>query len=90
MGVPVLVSPIAAEGMTGFHDQTFLIANNTEQFHNEFRRLYMDCKLRDELIVGGKLALKSFSYDAAKQKILSILSRIGVQRRNQCVSLDKS
>ncbi|KAG7674265.1 putative N-acetylglucosaminyl-diphospho-decaprenol L-rhamnosyltransferase [Nannochloris sp. 'desiccata'] len=84
MGVPIIVSPIAAEGMLGFHNQDFLIANNTDQFHYEFQRLYMDCNLREQLIIGGKSVLKQFSYRAAKPRILGILSGIGVQRRNHC------
>ena len=70
-GVPVVATPIAVEGMYGFHEHSYLLGNTSLQFAQQVGRLFDDCILWQHLVKGGYETLKErFSFQVAKMDLI--------------------
>jgi O-antigen biosynthesis protein len=78
-GVPVVLTPVAAEGMGVRHGREVLIAADDEAFANEVVRLYTDKKLWQRLSTGGVAFVESmYSRNAARKRLRELLVSVGV------------
>ena len=69
--VPIVVTPVAAEGMHGIHKQAFLVGNSSREFTQQIGVLFSDCDVWREISYGGTRILKEhFSYELAKNSLL--------------------
>jgi glycosyltransferase involved in cell wall biosynthesis len=75
-GVPMVVSPIAAEGMNLKHEKDILIAEQPEDVAREILRLYSDQELWQTLSDAGKHNIdEHFSFAAAEAQLRAVLTQ---------------
>ncbi len=75
-GVPMVVSPVAAEGMNLKHEKDILIAEQPEEFAREILRLYSDHALWQTLSEAGKHNIdEHFSFAAAEAQLRAVLTQ---------------
>lgn len=75
-GVPMVVSPIAAEGMNLEHEKDILIAEQPEDVAREILRLYSDQDLWQKLSDAGKHNIdEHFSFTAAEAQLRAVLTQ---------------
>lgn len=74
-GVPVVATPIAAEGIPAQHRRAILIANDAEAFADAVRELYGDEALWHTLAQNGaRVVQEHFSRDAARNVLTNLFS----------------
>lgn len=74
LGVPCVVTPLAAEGMGLTHQQNVLIADAPETFAKAIFEAYTDETLWSKLSENGtQFALENYSYDVVKERVQSLL-----------------
>ena len=84
LGVPVVATSIAAEGMHLEHEHNILIADEPEEFANEVVRLWNDPELWNNLVGNGyKNIQMHFSTAAAQAKIDQLLAWAGLNAGTQ-------
>ncbi|MCS6827580.1 MAG: glycosyltransferase family 4 protein [Caldilinea sp.] len=77
-GLPVVMTPVAAEGTHAVHGEHALIAETPAAFVEAVVALYNDDALWLRLSEGGRrLVEKCFSYSAVKTQLAALLSEIG-------------
>ncbi len=75
-GVPMVVSPIAAEGMNLEHEKDILIAEQPEDVASEILRLYSDQDLWKKLSDAGKHNIdEHFSFATAEAQLRAVLTQ---------------
>jgi GT2 family glycosyltransferase len=75
-GVPVVTTIVGAEGMGFVHEKEILIADGATQFASSVIRLYSDKDLWCKLSEGGlETVRRNYSLEAAKEKLVSVLSQ---------------
>lgn len=91
-GLPVVATPVAAEGMSLIHEETVLVAQGPDAFAQAVARLYQDAKLWNQLSQNGlDFARNMWGADAAWQTLAGILTDLDlpVERRPFPLSLYK-
>ena len=79
MGVPVVLTPIASEGMHLKNGVDALVGRTPDGLADHILRLYKDCGLWRKLVQGGYANLqKHFSLEAARQPVLRAFARAGL------------
>ncbi len=74
-GVPMVISPIAAEGMNLKHEKDILIAEQPQDVAREILRLYSDHELWQRLSQAGKHNIdEHFSFAVAEAQLSAVLS----------------
>lgn len=77
MGLPVVASRIACEGLTVRDEQEVLLAETPAEFKQKISLLLSDDRLRQRLIQNGRnLVEKSFSFPVLATKLKEILSHV--------------
>jgi len=80
-GVPVVTTPVGAEGMGLCHGRDVLIASDASAFAREVRRLWSDRELWHELVRGGLRSIeRTFSFGAAEEALRQIRAAIHPDR----------
>lgn len=75
-GLPVVATPLAAEGMFLVDGESALIAADTEGFAAATLRLYRDAALWYRLSRGGLAVMQEhFSFEAARKAVTDVLAR---------------
>jgi GT2 family glycosyltransferase/glycosyltransferase involved in cell wall biosynthesis len=78
-GVPVVATPVAAEGMHLLDGQNALVASSPQEFAERVLRAYTDCPLWERLAEGGRANIRDFySMDAAERGLLRVFDEAGV------------
>jgi hypothetical protein len=81
LGVPVVVTSIAAEGMYLEHEENALIADDPESFAAAVVRLWRSEELWERLSHGGRVNVEEhFSVEAASRRIDDLLAWAGLSR----------
>ncbi len=76
-GVPVVTTPVGAEGMELCHERDVLIASDASAFADEVRRLWSDQELWHKLVEGGLRSIeRTFSFGAAETAIRRIRAEL--------------
>ena len=79
LGVPTVVTSIAAEGMYLTHEQDTMIADVPATFANAVVRLYRSRELWERLSVNGKANVrKHFSVEASSGRVDELLKWAGL------------
>jgi hypothetical protein len=79
--VPIVTTPIGAEGMHGQHGTAFLLANSSYQFWEQFQRAYTNSEVWKRLSLGGiQILEENFSYEIANKTLLESFDLLGVMR----------
>ena len=82
LGVPVVVTPLAVEGMHARDGVDCLVGGSAEEFATQVARVYADCGLWQRLARGGFDNVRShFSKDVARPVLLQALEGLGVGPR---------
>ncbi|CAF2120977.1 unnamed protein product [Rotaria magnacalcarata] len=93
LGVPIVATPIAVEGMNVNDGQDCLVADSPRDFARSIISLFQDCHLWERLSHGGyNNVIEHFSTKRAERALINLLSRFGVQpmkleNRSQCAIL---
>jgi glycosyltransferase involved in cell wall biosynthesis len=78
LGVPVVATKIATEGMHTIDGVNCLVANNPREFAEKVRDAYIDCGMWSKLSRGGYDNIKEwFSVDHARLEILRAFYMVG-------------
>jgi GT2 family glycosyltransferase/glycosyltransferase involved in cell wall biosynthesis len=78
-GVPVVATPVAAEGMHLLDGQNALVAASPREFAGRVLRAYTDCALWERLAEGGRANIRDFySMEAAERGLLRVFEEAGV------------
>lgn len=78
-GVPVVATPVAAEGMHLADGVNALVAATPQEFAERTLKAYTDCPLWERLVEGGKDNIRDFySMDAAEKGLLAVMAQAGV------------
>jgi len=73
-GLPVVATPMAAEGMYAVDSETILLGDDAESFAAAILRLYDDESLWNRLSTAGLLNVQQhFSFEAARKALLRVL-----------------
>jgi len=79
LGVPTVVTSIAAEGMYLVHEENAMIADDPECFADAVVRLYSSSELWKRLSVNGRESVRQhFSVEAASQRVDELLEWAGL------------
>ncbi len=79
-GVPVVATPIAAEGMHLVDRENAMIATTPREFAHKLLEVYTDCSLWDRIVHGGHANVRSFySLQAATTALKEVLNDIQVE-----------
>jgi hypothetical protein len=79
MGVPVVATEIATEGMHAVHGHDVLIANTPEEFARQVVKVYTDCHLWQKIVGNAYLNInKWFSVSKATTEMLNALEALNV------------
>jgi glycosyltransferase involved in cell wall biosynthesis len=79
LGVPVVATRIAVEGMHVRHNQECLVANDPSDFAAEVIKLYTDCNLWSRLAAAAHTSIKShFSVDVARRQLINVLKEVNL------------
>lgn len=78
-GVPVVATPIAAEGMHLVDGVDVMLATTPGQFVDKLLRLYTNCTLWDAVVKGGFSNIQEhFSMQTAAKQLKDIMSQLGI------------
>lgn len=73
MGVPVVATPIAVEGMYAHDGVDCLVADGPEAFAQRIVQLHQDCELWQQLAEGGRRNVREhFSVELAEHVFLEV------------------
>ena len=79
LGVPTVITSIAAEGMYLTHEQDTMIADDPATFADAVVRLYSSRELWERLSVNGKENVrKHFSVEASSRRVNDLLKWAGL------------
>ena len=85
LGVPTVVTSVAAEGMHLVDGQDVLIADDPERFADAVVRLYTSPELWNRLSANGRENVrKHFSVEASAQKVDELLQWAGLNGTSRC------
>jgi len=80
VGLPVVATPIAVEGMSLTDGENILVADGAEQFVNALIKIYQDGTLWHQISESGLLfAQKAWGVDTAWKNLSAILNDLGLQ-----------
>jgi glycosyltransferase involved in cell wall biosynthesis len=80
VGLPVVGTSIAAEGLGAVNEREMLIADSPEEFANAVIRLHQDPYLWEQLSENGqRLVSESFSFAAARRNLDRILASLRLE-----------
>jgi GT2 family glycosyltransferase/SAM-dependent methyltransferase/glycosyltransferase involved in cell wall biosynthesis len=87
-GLPVVTTPIGAEGMGLKHGEHFLVAEGAEAFAASVIRLYRDAELWARLVANGRKHLEAHYTSAALlPKVKAVFSLVAGAAREELASL---
>ena len=79
VGLPVVTTPIGAEGMSLTDEKNILIAESAEQFADSIVRLYTEETLWNRISYNGlKFAENAWGVEAAYQNLVNILNSMNI------------
>lgn len=79
LGVPIVVTPIAIEGMEAIDGVDCLVGATAVSFAEKIIELFEDCELWSKLVMGGtENVRKNFSLRDALQNMLQTFAELGV------------
>jgi GT2 family glycosyltransferase/glycosyltransferase involved in cell wall biosynthesis len=80
LGLPVVATPLAAEGMSLTDGENILVAEGAEQFAESVVRLYQDETLWDKISHNGlEFAKNAWGVEAAYQNLIDILNAVDIK-----------
>jgi glycosyltransferase involved in cell wall biosynthesis len=83
-GIPVVASPIAAEGTGLKHGESILVGSTPEQIADEILRLYEDPCLWQRLSENGyRIFRERFSLSAGARQLIPLVDALTTSRRNR-------
>ena len=79
-GVPVVASPIAAEGIPVVDGRDMLIADTPESFSDAIVELYHNETLWSQMSANGlEIVTQHFSFLAAQQALINVFDSLGLK-----------
>jgi glycosyltransferase involved in cell wall biosynthesis len=86
LGVPVVATRIAVEGMHVEHGRECLIADSPEDFASDVVKLYTDCELWSRLVTEAHRNIQQhFSVDVARKQLMEALKEANLTTSRQMV-----
>lgn len=75
MGLPCVVSPLAANALGLIHNEHVLIGNTTEEYCNHIEQLWNDKSLKEKLVNNALQYTKnSFRWDDETEKMMQYMA----------------